>query len=70
MQEQQLAATKDEARKAQVQQAVNDTRARMAEEAAKVLPTSLGLGSLTQTPPTAAGGSTKVLDFNKIGAAK
>ena len=67
MQEQQLAATKDEARKAQVQQAVNDTRAKMAEEAAKVLPTSSGIGSLTQTPPPAAGGSNKVLDFNKIG---
>ena len=65
MQEQQLAATKDETRKAQIQQAVNDTRAKMAEEAAKVLSTSSGIGSLTQTPPPS--GKDKVLDFNKIG---
>jgi hypothetical protein len=69
LQEQQLAATTNETKKAQVQQAVNDTRAKMAEEAAKVLSTSSGIGSLTQAPPP-PGGKDKELDFNKIGAAK
>lgn len=64
MQEQQLAAVKDEAKKAQIQIAVNDTRAKMADIASRVI--GSGIAAPSQTPPP-PGGKDKVIDFSKIG---